>query len=189
MGTFFYSPVYSDAIHPDARFPRLRYKLVAEGLRNAGLSERIAAPEPIPLEVLKRSHCPDYVDRFLSSEMAEKEKRAIGLRPWTDDIIARTLLLVGGSWMAVRGSDSGRKLWAANLAGGTHHAYFDRGAGIASSMTWSCAYEAIAHGLTRVLIIDLDVHRDGTASMLNDTPETFTLSAHCEKISRSEASQ
>ena len=181
-GNILLQPVYSDAIHPDARFPRLRYKLVAEGLRNAGLSERIAAPEPIPLEVLKRSHCPDYVDRFLSSEMAEKEKRAIGLRPWTDDIIARTLLLVGGSWMAVRSVLEG-ELWAANLAGGTHHAYFDRGAGycIFNDLV-VCAHEAIAHGLTRVLIIDLDVHQgDGTASMLNDTPETFTLSAHCEK--------
>ena len=182
MGKLFYSPVYSNAIHPDARFPRLRYKLVAEGLREAGLSHLLATPEPVPIPILNRSHCPEYVSRFLSGEMEEKEKRAIGLRPWTEDIVSRTLLLVGGSWMAVRSVLDG-ELWAANIAGGTHHAYFDRGAGycIFNDLV-VCAHEAISHGLSRILILDLDVHQgDGTASMLKDTPETFTFSAHCEK--------
>ncbi len=96
----YYDPIYTDGLHAEARFPRDRYRLLAERL--APLADlELRKPAPARREDLLLAHDPDYVDRFLQGDLTEKEIRRIGLRPWTDAIVTRTLQLTGGSLQAL----------------------------------------------------------------------------------------
>ena len=182
MTSIYYSPLYTGAIHPDARFPRLRYKMVYEELQRRGVRSTFSEPAPIEKHHLLRTHCQDYVERFLGGSLSERERRAIGLRPWTDAMIPRTLLLMGGSLSATRDVLGGAPC-GANLAGGTHHAFRDKGAGYCVFNDLAvCSHYALNEGVERILIIDLDVHQgDGTASIFEDEDRVFTFSMHCQK--------
>jgi len=96
----YYNSIYTKGLHPEARFPRDRYRLLAERLEpNPGIE--LKRPAPITREDLILAHDPDFVDRFLNGQLSEKKIRSIGLRPWTDHIVARTLKLTGGSLLAM----------------------------------------------------------------------------------------
>lgn len=179
----FYHPLYTDGIHVEARFPRDRYVRLARRL-GAGLGSALVRVETAPEATrsdLVMAHAPDYVDRFLDGRLDDKEIRRIGLRPWTTLLIPRTLRIVGGALAALRSvADSGG--FAANMAGGTHHAHWDFGSGYCVFNDLAvCAKYAQKHlGFERVLILDLDVHQgDGTATILADDPRTLTVSVHC----------
>jgi len=100
MLSLFYHPLYTDGIDPAARFPRERYKLLAERLSGTPGIE-LREPRQATRSELLIAHDKDYVDRFLKGTLKEEETRRIGLRPWTSDIAARTLHLVGGSLQAL----------------------------------------------------------------------------------------
>jgi len=123
------------------------------------------------------------VDRFLQRRLSEKEMRRIGLRPWTDAIVDRTLRLTGGSLMALEEAlDSGGL--SGNMAGGTHHAFAAEGSGycIFNDLAIT-ALRALDHpDIQQVLILDLDVHQgDGTASIFQHHPMVHTISMHGAK--------
>ncbi len=181
----FFHPLYTDGIHPDARFPRDRYQLISNRFSVGPHAEKVVvSPAPKATQrQLELVHSPDYVDRFLSGRMSVEERRRIGLRPWTDGLIPRTLHIMGG---ALAGLDFITRTGgvAANMAGGTHHAHRDWGSGFCVFNDLAlCARMAVeAYEYRRVLIVDLDVHQgDGTASILAGSKETFTLSVHCER--------
>ena len=111
-----YSHIYSDGIDTKARFPRLRYRMLYEALQNQALI-RFEESNPIEKKDLLRAHCPLYVHRFLSGTLSEKEIRRIGLRPWTDQMVARTLILTGGTLAATK--HALKHKIAGNLGGGT----------------------------------------------------------------------
>ena len=178
-----YHPLYTDGIHPEARFPRDRYRLLLDRLKGSEANERIAvhAPKAITRERLLLAHDADYVDRFLAGELTEKEEKRIGLTPWTPAMIERTRVLIGGAVEAmehalVHGGMTG------NMAGGTHHAHRDFGSGYCVFNDLAvCALHALEHlAVESVAIVDLDVHQgDGTASILADEPRACTISVHC----------
>ena len=180
----YFHPLYTDGIHPDARFPRDRYRLIAERFSHGGRAELVdvrTAPMAAPHEVA-RAHDTDYVHRFISGEMSLAERRRVGLRPWTDLLIPRMLHIMGGAIAGLADVMRSGGV-AANMAGGTHHAHFDAGSGF-------CVFNDLAicartaqeiYGVERIAIIDLDVHQgDGTATILKDDPGIFMLSVHCE---------
>jgi len=178
-----YHPLYTDGIHPEARFPRDRYRLLLDRLKGSEANGLIAvhAPKAIARERLLLAHDADYVDRFLAGELTKKEEKRIGLTPWTPAMIERTQVLIGGAVEAmehalVHGGLSG------NMAGGTHHAHRDFGSGYCVFNDLAvCALHALEHlGVESVAIVDLDVHQgDGTASILADEPRACTISVHC----------
>ena len=178
-----YHPLYTDGIHPEARFPRDRYRLLLDRLKGSEANGLIAvhAPKAIARERLLLAHDADYVDRFLAGELTEKEEKRIGLTPWTPAMIERTQVLIGGAVEAmehalVHGGMTG------NMAGGTHHAHRDFGSGYCVFNDLAvCALHAVENlGVKRVAILDLDVHQgDGTASILADEPRACTISVHC----------
>lgn len=180
MLSLWYSAIYSDGIDAQARFPRLRYRMLREKL---GYSSRIRFQEPIPITraELIEAHEEGYIDRFLGGSLLEKEIRQIGLRPWTDQMVERTLLLTGGTLEATKHAlEYGM---AGNMAGGTHHAHFSYGSGycIVNDLA-VCTRWLQKQGLSRILIIDLDVHQgDGTASIFAHDPQVYTFSVHCAK--------
>jgi len=179
----YYHALYTDGIHPDARFPRDRYVRLSRRLR-AGLAgsmiEICEAPEA-NRDVLLMAHEAGYVDRFLAGTLSDKEVRRIGLRPWTPQLLPRTLRIMGGAIAALHSAvDTGGV--AGNMAGGTHHAHRDFGSGycVFNDLAVCAEYAQKRLGIRRVLILDLDVHQgDGTATILADNPDTMTISVHC----------
>lgn len=180
----YFHPLYTDGIDPSARFPRERYRRVVEAVQDGdtdGLVEVCEAPR-VAVDALHRVHDPAYIDAFLTGTLDREATRRIGLRPWTEAIVERTLRLTGGTLAALDRAVASGGL-AANLAGGTHHAFYDRGSGycIVNDLVVAADRARRRHGLRRVLVVDLDVHQgDGTAAMAASDPELFTLSVHCE---------
>lgn len=182
MLNVFYHPLYTYGIDPEARFPRERYALLAERLNRVG-AIKIIEPSQARIDDITAAHDSAYVTRFLNGSLSEKETRKIGLRPWTENIVARTLYLIGGSVLALdhvleHGGIAG------NMAGGTHHAFRDFGSGYCVFNDLAiCAIRALENPtINRILILDLDVHQgDGTASILKNRNDATTVSAHGRK--------
>ena len=175
--------LYTDGIHPDARFPRDRYVRLAERFKRgeAGGLVRLETSPAADRADLLVAHDRDYVDRFLDGQMDAKETRRIGLRPWTPLLIPRTLRIMGGAIAALQHVARTGGL-AGNMAGGTHHAHRDFGSGYCVFNDLAvCALLAVKEfGFRRVAILDLDVHQgDGTATILADEPTALTISVHC----------
>ena len=142
---------------------------------------RCFSPSPCALEILTATHHPAYVEGFQTGTLDQKAIREIGL-PWSEGLRDRTLLALGGS---IQTCELAREFGlASHLAGGTHHAHYDRGSGfcIYNDLAVSARY-LVSQGLaSRVLIFDCDVHQgDGTAAILANDAHTFTCSIHAEK--------
>lgn len=181
----YYHALYTDGIDPSARFPRERYRRLRARLErpeSRGNVEIREAPEASRASILL-AHEPTFVDRFLSGALERKERRRIGLRPWTPLLIPRTLRIVGGALAALDDVTRNGGI-AANMAGGTHHAHWDWGSGYCVFNDLAvCARTAVQQlGYRRVLVLDLDVHQgDGTATILAGDAHVRTVSLHCEK--------
>ena len=184
-GTFgmWYHPLYTDGIHPEARFPRDRYQLLLDRLEGSEARRHMTVNHPNPVEnaLLLLAHDADYVERFLAGELTEKEEKRIGLTPWTPAMIERTQVLLGG---AVEATEHALRTggFAGNMAGGTHHAHRDFGSGYCVFNDLAvCTLHALENlGVKRVAVVDLDVHQgDGTATILADEPRACTISVHC----------
>jgi len=179
-----YHDLYTTGIHRDSRFPRERYEMLKERIQSSQSSGLIdfISPECATEEDLLISHDPEFIRRFIDGALEEKEISRIGLKPWTNLFVERTLRIMGGSLSALEhvcgfGGISG------NMAGGTHHSHAGFGSGYCVFNDIAlCAANAIeSHGCSRVAVLDLDVHQgDGTATMLEDIDGALTISVHCK---------
>ena len=181
----YYHPLYTYGIDSNSTFPRERYELIRNSLEAESNNGLINFVEPIKADLrdIYRAHSKDYVDRFLNSNLSNKEIREIGLKPWSSAIVDRTMFLTGGSLKALEDIKNGSFI-SSNLGGGTHHAHRDKGSGFCIFNDLAiCALKAINdYKFKKALIIDLDVHQgDGTASILRGIDEIFTFSMHCQK--------
>ena len=184
MFPLWYSEIYTDGLAPEIHFPRDRYRLVREKLApHAEQTISIRQPTPASVADIKLAHDSAYVEAFLAGTLDPDAVRRIGLRPWTESIVERTLILTEGTVSATRhvlehGGFGG------NLGGGTHHAYSDFGSGycIFNDLAIAALVARRDYGIRRVLILDLDVHQgDGTAAIFEDDPDIRTVSFHCGK--------
>ncbi|MGL4512860.1 MAG: histone deacetylase family protein [Lacipirellulaceae bacterium] len=172
--------------HP---FPRNKYALARQRVK--GFAERYGvsmreAPAATDDELL-RVHTADYIARVRGGLLSEREQREIGF-PWSEGFVQRSLHSTGATLAAARGvfalRDRGVAAWGAHLAGGTHHAFADRGQGFCVFNDVAVAIRAVqAEGaFERAMVIDLDVHQgNGTAAIFADDPTVFTLSVHGAK--------
>ena len=179
----FYHPIYTYGIDEKSRFPRDRYRLTREALKNQNSKIKFQEPQLIDIEDIYKAHDRSYVDSFFNGTLTEKEKRKIGLQPWNKHILERTRYIIGGSVEAMKSAVKNNSI-AANMAGGTHHAHHSFGSGY-------CIFNDIAISaikcredyeyIKKILVIDLDVHQgDGTASIFSDNDNVFTFSMHCD---------
>tara|TARA_S200000501_G_scaffold362849_1_gene392838 strand:+ start:40 stop:957 length:918 start_codon:yes stop_codon:yes gene_type:complete len=180
----FYHPIYTNGISIDSKFPRDRYKLIFESILKSSKNYNInfRTPEKIKIGDIYKVHQKKYVDDFINGFLTESQQRKIGLRPWTSQIVERTLYIMGGSVSALKSAiENGA---SGNLAGGTHHAYYDFGSGYCIFNDLAICADYCLRNFTdikNILIIDLDVHQgDGTAAMLKDEDSVYTFSMHCE---------
>ncbi|WP_435018381.1 histone deacetylase family protein [Tundrisphaera sp. TA3] len=160
---------------PMAKYARLRDRVVGEGIVAA---DDILIPRVASLDELARAHDPAYLRRVMDGTLSAAEVREIGF-PWSPELVERSRRSSGATVEAcLRALDEGISV---NLAGGTHHAYRDHGAGYCVFNDAATAARALQdEGLAlRVLIVDCDVHQgDGTASIFADDPTVFTFSIH-----------
>ncbi len=178
-----YSPGYVvelPAKHPFpmGKFAALQRILLAEGLISA---EQIYAPAPASWDDLRRVHAADYLNKLRDDGLDRHEERRMGL-PWSQALLRRSRLAVQGTLKAARMAlEDGV---AANLAGGTHHAFPDHGEGFCVFNDMAVAIRVLmAEGcIARALVIDLDVHQgNGTAAALAGEEAAYTFSMHGAK--------
>jgi len=163
---------------PMAKYSRLRERIVAERIiAPADLHE---APEA-SWQDIRLVHDASYADAVANGTVAREIQRRIGF-PWSPGMVERSRRSVGATIAAARVAlDDGV---AANLAGGTHHAFADRGEGF-------CVFNDVAVAIRvlqrdnharRVAVVDLDVHQgNGTAAIFAGDDDVFTFSMHGEK--------
>lgn len=181
MLKLYYDPTYTEGLDPMVRFPRERYRMLHQRLKDEANISIQRSPKARRV-LIEAAHSPKYVEQFLKGTLPLDAIRRIGLRPWTPAIVERTLRLVGGSLCALEDAFLKRTI-AGNMAGGTHHAYYDCGSGYCIFNDLAiCALTAARHPeIKKILILDLDVHQgDGTASILQGHPKIFTCSIHAE---------
>jgi acetoin utilization deacetylase AcuC-like enzyme len=135
-------------------------------------------PKPVSNDAILRAHSTEYLSRLSQGNITNKEIQRVGL-PWSPQIIKRTRYSVGVTVAACRAALS--EGFAANLGGGTHHAFHDQGQGFCWLNDSVIAARAIqAEGLAKyILIVDCYVHQgNGTAAIVNRDPTIFTFSTH-----------
>ena len=179
----FYSDHFVLPLPEGHKFPMAKYS----GLRERILAEGIIAPENLheapaaSLDDLRLVHDPSYVEAVVSGTVARDIQRRIGF-PWSPEMVERSRRSVGATIAAARVAlDDGV---AANLAGGTHHAFADRGEGFCVFNDVAVAARVLQrdHGVRRIAVVDLDVHQgNGTAAIFKDDQSVFTFSMHGEK--------
>jgi acetoin utilization deacetylase AcuC-like enzyme len=172
---------------PMAKYRRLREMVVAEGIVAPA---DLVVPEPATREELALAHLPAYIDAVLEGTLPSEQQRRIGF-PWSPEMVERSRRSVGATVAAARTALSDGV--AANLAGGTHHAFADRGEGYCVFNDVAVAARVLRREqpAARIAVIDCDVHQgNGTAAIFRDEAEVFTFSIHGEKNfpSRKEAS-
>lgn len=160
-----------------------KFALLLEHLQQQGIatSQNTYRPGKARQDLLELAHCPDYLARFVSGQLSDKEVRRMGL-PWSEGLVKRTLISPNGTFLTA--SLALRHGIACHLAGGTHHAHHDFASGycIFNDLAISSLALLRQAKVQRVLIFDCDVHQgDGTATILQNTPEITTCSIHCEK--------
>jgi len=171
----YYVPLPQGHPFPMAKFPALHRRLLDEGLIT---DDDVVAPRQADWADLRRVHTAEYLSRLARGTLSDPAERRMGL-PWSKRLVYRSRLAVQGTinaaYMALTDGV------AANLAGGTHHAFPDRGEGFCVLNDVAVAIRVLqtACWVRRVLIVDLDVHQgNGNAAFFADDDAVFTFSMH-----------
>ena len=144
-----------------------KYSLLPQQLLYEGTltQENFFAPDLASKTQILRTHCPDYFQSLLDGSIDGKAQRKIGF-PWSAQLIERERTIgqgtIDNTLFAIKNGCS------LNIAGGTHHAFYDRGEGFCMlNDIMLAAHHALDHsGISRILVVDLDVHQgNGTAAM------------------------
>ncbi len=178
--TLFYSDVFVLPLPSHHRFPMGKYVRLRERLLASGsfAEDDFRVPDGAGDTEITRVHCPRYLDRVARGALDAAEIRRIGF-PWSERMVERSRRSSGATLAAAR--EALTRGWSANLAGGTHHAFRDRGEGFCVFNDAAIAARAMQAeaGLQRVAIIDCDVHQgNGTASIFSGDDSVFTFSIH-----------
>lgn len=179
----FYSPHYyadigENHVFPIKKFELVRDQLLAEGTLNPS---EIFEPQAAEIADVLLVHTKDYVSRLRAGTLTAKEVRKLGL-PWSEALVRRSFLATSGTINAAKFALENAV--ASNLAGGTHHAFPDRGEGFCVLNDVAVAIEVLRKEslAERFLVIDCDVHQgNGTAFIYEKDEAVFTFSMHGAK--------
>lgn len=175
-----YHPIYQHPLPEGHRFPMAKYELIPKQLLYQGIinEHQLFAPEHCSEEIILLTHSNAYWDDLKHCRLDASHVRRIGF-PLTPQLITREVCLVQGSIdCALYALQYGVSL---NVAGGTHHAFSNKGEGFCLLNDQAVAANYLLNqGLARkILIIDLDVHQgNGTAEIFSNNPDVYTFSMH-----------
>ncbi len=176
----FSSDEYTAPLPPGHAFPMSKFKESADALRASGACD-VRDPGMISDIDLLRVHTPEYIRSIDTGRYNELTKLRLGL-PWSVQLARRSRCATAGTLNAARVAMVHGI--AANLAGGTHHAFPDRGEGYCVFNDIAVAIRALQHDepLIQAMVIDLDAHQgNGTHFIFRDDPNVFTYSIHVGK--------
>ncbi|MCZ4409461.1 histone deacetylase [Cryomorphaceae bacterium 1068] len=174
---------YAHELPKGHRFPMEKYNLLPQQLMHEGTMERenFFDPSEVSEKRILRIHTREYLDKLLTKSLSRQEERATGF-PLSDKLVRRELIITQGTIEAI--DYAFQNGVSANIAGGTHHAFRDRGEGfcLLNDIAVGSAYAIEELGVKQILVIDLDVHQgNGTAKIFENDPRVFTFSMHGEK--------
>jgi len=175
-----YHPIYKHPLPEGHRFPMLKYELLPQQLLHEGIVTENAFFEPgLPdLQHILAVHKKEYVDDLLNLTLDARAVRKIGF-PLSAELVERELRLVQGT---ISGAEKALQTGIAfNIAGGTHHAYSNRGEAfcLLNDQAIAAQYLLDQKFAKKVLIVDLDVHQgNGTAEIFQHNEKVFTFSMH-----------
>jgi acetoin utilization deacetylase AcuC-like enzyme len=177
----FHAPGYAVRLADGHPVPMDKYRALPGAIEAMGQAVLQLAPEPVPRAWLEAVHAPDYVAAVLAGAVPAATERRIGFAV-TPQVAARSVLVAGGTFGAAMWAlENG---WAANGAGGSHHAGPMGGAGYCVLNDLAVAAEALVltGRVRRILIVDLDVHQgDGTAVIFAGREDVLTFSMHAAR--------
>jgi acetoin utilization deacetylase AcuC-like enzyme len=174
----YYADIGEGHVFPIRKFELVRDRLLLEGTLSPA---NIVEPQLASIADVLPVHTEDYVTRLRAGTLTPREIRRLGL-PWSKALVRRSFLAAGGTLNAAR--------WAlsegigSNLAGGTHHAFADRGEGFCVLNDVAIAIRVLQRDdfIKRAAIVDCDVHQgNGTATIFEDDESVFTFSMHGAK--------
>jgi acetoin utilization deacetylase AcuC-like enzyme len=176
----FYTDHYVLPLPPGHRFPMEKYSQLRDLVTNLEGVELVEAPAATDTQILY-AHDPQYLIKVISGSLSPKEQQDIGF-PWSELMVERSRRSAGATVAAAKAALN--EGLAANLAGGTHHAYRNMGSGFCVFNDSAIAARVLQKEIypkLKVAIVDLDVHQgNGTASILQNDASIFTLSIHGE---------
>ncbi len=178
-----FSDTFDLALPPGHRFPATKYGKLRRRLLEDGVlapDDLLASPLATPADIAV-AHDAAYIDALETGAISPSAMRRIGF-PWSEHVVRRARATMGGAVAAAR-----RALQdgvSGQLAGGTHHAHYDFGAGYCLYNDFAvAALTLLGEGaVRRIAIVDLDVHQgDGNATILGGRQDVFVFSMHGEK--------
>lgn len=171
---------YVLTLPPHHRFPMSKYEVLPEQLLREGTlkPENIFHPDQIEAARVLRVHTEEYFRKLRTLTLSPAEIRRTGF-PLNHEVVERELFIMNGTLLCARYALS--QGIAMNIAGGTHHAFSNRGAGfcLLNDIAIASKFLLDENLATKILVVDLDVHQgDGTAEIFSREDRVFTFSMH-----------
>lgn len=175
-----FSPIYKHAVPDGHRFPMVKYELLPEQLIYEGtvVEDNFFEPTPASEGTILETHDAEYWRRLSNLELTRSEQRKTGFEHNAELILRERVINQGTIDCAEFALHYGM---AMNIAGGTHHAFTDRGEGfcLLNDIAMGAHYLLNHKNFNRILVVDLDVHQgNGTAQIFQQDPRVFTFSMH-----------
>jgi acetoin utilization deacetylase AcuC-like enzyme len=172
--------IYAHPLPDGHRFPMLKYELLPEQLLYEGTCNQanFFEPENAKEVDIAAVHTKEYIHALKQLTLDKKAIRKIGF-PLSKELVNREEIITDGS---IKASDFALQFGVAmNVAGGTHHAYTNRGEAFClyNDQAVAARYLQRHRDVNKILIVDLDVHQgNGTAEIFQNDPSVFTFSMH-----------
>jgi acetoin utilization deacetylase AcuC-like enzyme len=178
-----WSKIFSHPLPAGHRFPMVKYDLIPEQLIYEGTisEDELFEPDILDESSILLCHDKEYWERLKNLQLSTSEIRRTGF-PHSESLIKRESLIMNGTLMAAKFAL--KNGIAFNSAGGTHHAFSNKGEGFCLLNDIGIAANVLIHEqiASKILVVDLDVHQgNGTAEIFQDNPNVFTFSMHGEK--------
>lgn len=175
-----FHPIYEHPLPEGHRFPMEKYGLLPQQLMHEGTctAENFFEPEIPNDKYIVAVHSPEYFYDLLNMKISPREARKIGF-PLSEDLVLRERIIADGTMRACEFAL--QHGIAMNIAGGTHHAYTDRGEAFCmlNDQAIGARYLQAKKQAQKILIVDLDVHQgNGTAEIFRNDTSVFTFSMH-----------
>jgi acetoin utilization deacetylase AcuC-like enzyme len=175
-----FDSIYAHPLPEGHRFPMLKYELIAAQLLHEGCitAENIFTPQLCTDDIVLLTHDKEYLNKLKNQTLSPKEQRHIGF-PQSPALTTRELMIAQGTIdCSLFAMQNGVAL---NVAGGTHHAFANRGEGFCmlNDIAIAANYLLSKNICKKILVIDLDVHQgNGTAKLFENNDCVFTFSMH-----------
>ena len=169
---------YEAKLNDDNKFPIKKFGELAKYLLKKNIVKSFYKPTPCSIETLKRAHSENYINKIKNKNLDKNEIRKIGF-PLVDSVVRRSFVATGGTVLATKLALS--QGIACNTAGGSHHAFYDEGAGycVFNDVAVAAKYLTSKGLANKILIVDLDVHQgNGNSEIFKNDRQVFTFSMH-----------